>query len=74
MFVQNYKSMPHVFLVFESHPSTKTCYEQVAKFVLDVISGKEIPTRMEIVNGQGIIEEETVDLVNYPLEMHEKEV
>jgi hypothetical protein len=78
VFVQNYKSMPHVFLLFDSHPSTRTCYEQIAKFVLDVIGhgGKTITTRMEIINGRGIIEsEKTVDqMTYYPFEMEEKEV
>ena len=75
MFVQNYKSMPHVFILFDSHPSTRTCYEEIARFVLDVIGGKKITTRMEIVNGRGMIEsEKTVDLMTYPFEMQEKEV
>ena len=71
VFVQKYQSMPHVFLLFESHPSTKTCYEQIAKFAMDVIQGKEIETRMEIVDGRGVIEEETLDLTTYPIEMDE---
>lgn len=74
MFIQNYKSMPHVFLLFEAHPSTKTCYEQITRFVLAVIGDKEIATRMEIVNGLGRVEEETVDLVGYTVEMEEMDV
>jgi hypothetical protein len=67
--------MPHVFLLFDSHPSTRTCYEQIARFVLDVIGGEKVATRMEIVNGRGVIEsEKTVDLVKYPIELQEKEV
>jgi hypothetical protein len=65
VFVQKYQSMPHVFLLFDTHPSTKTCYEQIAKFAMDVIAGKKIETRMEIIDGRGAIEEATVDLTSY---------
>jgi hypothetical protein len=42
---------------------------------LDVIGGEKVATRMEIVNGRGVIEsEKTVDLVKYPIELQEKEV
>ncbi len=71
MFVQKYQSMPHVFLLFESHPSTKTCYEQIAKFAVDVIEGKGIETRMEIVDGRGVIEGATVELTTYQIKMDE---
>jgi hypothetical protein len=63
--------MPHVFLLFESHPSTKTCYEQIAKFAVDVIEGKGIETRMEIVDGRGVIEGATVELTTYQIKMDE---
>ena len=71
MFVQKYQSMPHVFLLFESHPSTKTCYEQIAKFAVDVTDGKGIETRMEIVDGRGVIEGATVELTTYQIKMDE---
>jgi len=71
VFVQKYQSMPHVFLLFESHPSTKTCYEQIAKFAVDVIEGKGIETRMEIVDGRGVIEGATVELTTYQIKMDE---
>ena len=67
--LQNYRSMPHVFVMFEQHPSTRTCYAEMSKFVKDVVDGKKISTKMEIVNGRGVIEEKTADLVTYPLEL-----
>ena len=47
--------------MFEMHPSTKTCYTEMIRFVKEVTSGKDIDTRMEIVNGKGEIETTTVD-------------
>ena len=73
MHLQNYRSMPHVFLMFEMHPSTKTCYTEMIRFVKEVTSGKDIDTRMEIVNGKGEIET-TVDLTNYPIDVSKTQV
>jgi len=63
--IQNYMSMPHVFMIFEKHPSTATCYQEMAKFVKAVTSGQDIETRMEKINGKGIIESHPVDMESH---------
>jgi hypothetical protein len=54
--LQKYLSMPHVFMIFEKHPSTATCYQEMAKFVKAATSGQNIETKMEIINGKGMLE------------------
>jgi hypothetical protein len=71
--LQNYRSMPHVFIIFP-HPSTQTCYSEMAKFIKGVTNGNEVRTRMEIVNGRGKIEEKVVDLLSYPIEQSKPQV
>ncbi len=64
--MQNYIAMPHVFQIFQKHPSTNTSFREYAKFITDVTGAKTIETRMNIVNGKGIIEEYPLDLDKYP--------
>ena len=66
--------MPHVFLQFKSHPSTKACFEEYAKFILDVTSGKSIETRFEMVDGKGVIEAEPLNTENYSIPYTKEEV
>jgi hypothetical protein len=71
--LQNFRSMPHVFVIFP-HPSTQTCYSEMARFIVDVTSGKEIETKMEIVDGKGEVEEKAMDLASYPIELPKPQV
>ena len=52
--LQYYKSMPHVIVILERHPSTETCYQSLAAFANDVVAGK-VETKMERVDGRGVI-------------------
>ena len=72
--LQNYLSMPHVFLVFENHPSSKTCYSEVAKFIRAVSSGQKLETRMETVNGRGFIELQPLEMEKFPTTYTKAEV
>ena len=66
--------MPHVFLLFESHPSSKTCYSELAKFITAVSTGQKLETRMEVVNGKGIIEPQPLELEKFPTTYTKEEV
>lgn len=66
--------MPHVFLLFENHPCTKRAYSELAKFIKDVTSGKTIESRMEVVNGKGIREEQPLDLERFPIMFSKSQV
>ena len=72
--LQNYIAMPHVFQIFQKHPSTHTSFREYAKFITDVTSGKTIETQMNIVNGKGVIEEYPLDLEQYPTAYTREEV
>lgn len=52
--LQHYKSMPHVFVIFENHPSTETCYKSLANFANAVVKGEKMETKLEKVDGKGI--------------------
>jgi hypothetical protein len=71
---QNYLSMPHVFVIFEKHPSTETCYRELGKFAMAVTTGQNLETRMEIVNGKGKIEQQPLNLQDYPISFSKSEV
>lgn len=71
--LQCYLSMPHAFVLFEKHPCTIKCYEELAKFVEKIITGKKIDSRMEIVNGKGVIAG-ALDLEKYPVAFSKSEV
>jgi hypothetical protein len=60
--LQSYLSMPHVFVVFDKHPSTQACYREMAQFVMEVTSGHTIETKMQVVNGKGEISEMHMNL------------
>jgi hypothetical protein len=66
--------MPHAFVMFEKHPSTETCYKELAKFAKDVTSGRNVETRMEIVNGKGVIQDQPLDVETYPIAISKPEV
>jgi hypothetical protein len=70
---QNYLSMPHVFVIFEKHPSTERCYRELGKFTKAVTSGKDIETSMEVVNGKGEIEG-PLNIGNFPITFSKYEV
>ena len=72
--LQNYRSMPHVFVIFEKHPSTETCYNELGKFAKAVTSGQEIKSKLEVVNGKGVIEPQPLNLENYPISFSKAEV
>lgn len=70
--LQNYLAMPHVFQVFEKHPSARTSFREFTNFVQEVTSGKIIDTQMNAVNGKGIFEDEPLDLDQYPITFTKK--
>ena len=72
--LQNYLAMPHVFQIFDKHPCTRTCFREYAKFIDDVTSGNIIETQMNIFNGKGIIQDEPLDLEQYPITFTREEV
>lgn len=72
--LQNYKSMPHVFQIFQHHAATKTCFQEYAKFIKDVTSGQGIESRFEMVDGKGKIQEEPLDLNQYEISFTRAEV
>lgn len=65
--------MPHAFVLFEKHPCTIKCYEELAKFIENVTTGEKVDTCMEIVNGKGVITG-PIRLENYPVAFSESEV
>lgn len=74
MRLQNYLAMPHVFQMFQKHPSTWTCFREYGKFIKDVTSGKPIETEMQIVNGKGIIEDTPLKFESYKISFSKEEV
>lgn len=66
--------MPHAWVMFEKHPSTNTCYQELAKFAKAVCAGVGIETRMDIVNGKGQIEQSPLDPKRYPVGFSKSEV
>jgi hypothetical protein len=54
VYLQYYKSMPHTFVMFERHPSTETCYQSLAAFANECMTGK-VETKMERIDGRGVI-------------------
>ena len=74
MHLQKYRSMPHVFVIFENHPSTETCYNELGKFTKSVTTGREMKSRLEVVNGKGIIEDQPLNPENYPISVSKAEV
>jgi hypothetical protein len=72
--LQNYLAMPHVFQIFEKHPSTHTVYLEYARFIKEVTNGKIIETEMRIVNGKGMIQDGPLDLKQYPVTFTKEEV
>jgi len=72
--LQNYLAMPHVFQMFQKHPSTRTCFREYGKFIRDVTSGKAIETEMQIVNGRGIMEDTPLKIESYHISFTEEEV
>ena len=47
--------MPHTFVIFDSHPSTETCYQSLATFANAAVRGDKLETRMEKVDGKGVV-------------------
>jgi hypothetical protein len=72
--LQNYLGMPHVFLIFEKHPSTVKCYEEMAKFIKKVAKGDKVESRMDVVNGKGVIEVQPIDLERYSIDFSKAQV
>jgi hypothetical protein len=71
--LQNYKSMPHVFILFEKLKATATAYETTTTFVGEVSSGKAMETKLEVVNGKGVVEGR-LDSGKYPIQVTKEEV
>lgn len=70
-----YVSMPHVFPIFEGHSSSETCYKELGKFIRNVTGDNvSVATRMEVINVQGEIDLQTVDLESYRINFSQKEV
>ena len=65
--------MPHVFLMFESHPSAKTCYREAVEFINKVTMGQTLNTRMMLINGRGNVKG-NLDLKEYPVYYSKEEV
>ena len=72
--LQLYQSMPHVFPVFENHPSAKTCFAELAKFVKEVTAGEICEARFEVIDGKGHIEKQILDLDKYSINFSKAEV
>ena len=72
--LQNYLAMPHVFQMFQKHPSTKTSFREYAKFITEVTNGKPIKTEAQIVNGKGIIEDAPLSFESYQISFTKDEV
>ncbi len=66
--------MPHVFVIFEKHPSTETCYNELGKFAKSVTTGQEMKSKLEVVNGKGMIEAQPLNPENYPISLSKAEV
>ena len=71
--LQSYLSMPHAFVLFENHPCTKKCYEELAIFIEKIVNGKKIDSCLEIVNGKGVIAG-PLDTEKYPIAFTKAEV
>ena len=71
--LQSYLSMPHAFVLFEDHLCALKCYEELAKFVDKVTTGKKIDACLEIVDGKGVIVG-PLDLDKYPVAFSKSEV
>jgi len=71
--LQSYLSMPHAFVLFENHPCTIKCYEELAKFIENVTTGKKIDSCLEIVSGKGVIVG-PLDVEKYPVAFSKSQV
>jgi hypothetical protein len=72
--LQIYLSMPHVFPVFSSHPSAKTCYKEIGDFIKTVVHGESFESCAEIIKGDGIIERGEFDLERYSINFDKPQV
>ena len=72
--LQNYIAMPHVFQIFQKHPSTHASFREYAKFIKEVTSGKAIESEMRIVSGKGVIEEQPLNFGQYPTSYTKEQV
>jgi hypothetical protein len=70
--LQNYKSMPHVFIVFERLPSAEMGYSTTSVFVRKVTRGEQLDTTLEVVHGKFV--EGVLDPGNYPIQFTKEEV
>jgi hypothetical protein len=73
VYLQNYSSMPHDFLMFESHPSAKACYRETVEFVNKVTTGQILDTHMTLITGRGRVKS-NLDLKEYPIYYSKEEV
>ena len=74
MRLQVYKSMPHVFFLFEEHPCSKTGYSELAKFINAATSDKCMETQLQLVNAKGVVTESPLRSEDYPVSYTKTEV
>jgi len=72
--LQVYESMPHVFLLFEGHPCSRTAFNEIAKFIRMATSQKRMDTQFQFVQGNGIIQETPLKLDVFPTTYSKSEV
>jgi hypothetical protein len=70
--LQNYKSMPHVFIVFERLAAAEMGYSTTSVFVRKVTRGEHLETTLEVVRGKYV--EGVLDPGNYPIQFTKEEV
>jgi len=72
--LQTYVAMCHVFQMFPHHPCTLASFYELRKFIYEATSGAQIESEMRIVDGQGRIQEDPLDLDKYPITITKEEV
>jgi hypothetical protein len=72
--LQNYMSMPHVFQIFRTHPSSNTSFKEFARFIKDATDRKRVETQISFVNGKGIADKDPLDLEKYSVTYSKAEV
>lgn len=70
--LQNYKSMPHVFIAFERLPAAEMGYSTTSVFVRKVTTGEQLGTTLEVVRGKHV--QGVLDPGNYPIQFTKEEV
>ena len=74
MQLQVYESMPHVFLLFEEHPCSITCFKEISRFIHAATGGEIMETRLQFVNGKGVVQERPLPVESFPTTYTKMEV